>query len=119
MDEQIGSMFLRNLEEACRSDIEKCDRSALTAVPAIKLLSMIDKIRNMEMETQQDRVSYSYGIKLSDGHYGSRDAHVSYSSDVKEGETKEQAMARVKTFVEQEAKKAGSDMYLKIKGVSQ
>lgn len=49
---------------------------------------------------QEDRVSYSYGFK-SPGveQYSSINVNVSYSTDVREGETPEQALARAKAFV--------------------
>lgn len=47
-----------------------------------------------------DRVSLSLGAKLGKPGYSSVDFHISYSSDVKEGETPEQAYRRVQEFVE-------------------
>lgn len=47
------------------------------------------------MEIEADRYSFSTGAKVSDGNYGSRDVHVSYSSSVKPGETNEQAKKRI------------------------
>lgn len=48
---------------------------------------------------QVDRVSFSYGMKVSDGNYGSKDVHFSYSTDVDLVETKESAMHRAREFV--------------------
>ncbi len=47
-----------------------------------------------------DRVSVSLGAKLGKPNFSSVDFHVSYSSDVKEGETPEAAYKRVQKFVE-------------------
>ena len=51
----------------------------------------------------QDRISYSFGFKLSIGQYETAHADITYSSDVKEGETKEKAFRRVVKFVEDRA----------------
>lgn len=54
----------------------------------------------MEQQIKQcDRVSYSYGMKVSDGNYGSKDVHFSYSTDVISIEHPETAMHRAKEFV--------------------
>jgi hypothetical protein len=52
-----------------------------------------------------DRVNYSYGMKVSLGNYESADFHMSLSSDVRDSETPEQALERVKEFVENESEK--------------
>ena len=54
-------------------------------------------------ESQEDRVSYSFGLKLNIGNYQSLDYHMSYSTDVKDGETPDVAMERARTFVQQKA----------------
>ena len=53
--------------------------------------------------SEADRVNYSYGMKVNMGNYESADFHVSLSTDVKEGETPKQALARAIKFVEAEA----------------
>jgi hypothetical protein len=53
-----------------------------------------------EKVKQQDRVSYAFGRKLSDNNYGSFDVLVSYSTDVKNSEDIETALARCEKFVE-------------------
>jgi hypothetical protein len=53
-------------------------------------------------ETQNDRVSFSMGRKLSLDHYESVDIHCSYSTDVQKealGETVEMAMQRCMSVV--------------------
>jgi len=53
-----------------------------------------------------DRVNYSFGMKLPwTEQFSSVDFHISYSSDVKEGESPEEAFERVKGFVEEETEK--------------
>jgi hypothetical protein len=49
---------------------------------------------------EQDRLSYSFGVKMNIGNYQSVDFHISYSSDVKEGETPDKALTRIKKYVE-------------------
>lgn len=56
-------------------------------------------------EGQPDRVSYSFGMKINIGNFQNVDFHLSYSTDCKEGETKEDAMERAGAFVESEADK--------------
>ena len=55
--------------------------------------------------SESDRVNYSYGMKVNLGNYESADFHMSLSSDVRAGETPEDAMERVKFFVENESEK--------------
>lgn len=55
---------------------------------------------------QQDRVSFSMGRKIGDNNYGSRDVHVSYSTDVEDDESPEEALARAQKFVRTQLKKA-------------
>lgn len=47
-----------------------------------------------------DRVSYSFSRKINLGNYESMEIRESYSTDVMEGETREQALARAAAFVE-------------------
>jgi len=54
---------------------------------------------------QEDRVSYSFGMKINIGNYQSVDFHLSYSTDVKDGETREDAMERATEFVQAKADK--------------
>lgn len=54
---------------------------------------------------EADRISYSFGMKVNLGNYESADFHISMSSTVKNGETPEEAMARLQKFVEDEADK--------------
>lgn len=54
--------------------------------------------------SEQDRVSYSYGFKVpGPEQYSSVNVSVSLSTDVKAGETPDQAMERAKTFVHMHA----------------
>lgn len=50
---------------------------------------------------EADRLSYTFGVKMNIGNYQSADFHVSYSSDVKSGETPDKAFSRIKKYVEQ------------------
>lgn len=59
----------------------------------------------MKNQTQADRVNYSFGMKIGLGDYSSADFHLSLSSDVRSGETVEEAFERVKTFVEERVEK--------------
>lgn len=52
------------------------------------------------MKQQPDRISYSLGMKVNLGNYESADFHISLSSDVESGETNEQALSRLQSFVE-------------------
>ena len=52
------------------------------------------------MEGNNDRVSYSFGLKLNIGNYQSLDFHMSYSTDVKDGENEDVAMDRARKFVQ-------------------
>ena len=52
------------------------------------------------MHVEQDKISYGLTIKVGLPNYGSADCHVSYSSSIKEDETPEKALKRVKAFVE-------------------
>ena len=53
---------------------------------------------------QNDRVSYSYGFKVPGAEqYSSVNVNVSYSTDVRDGETPEKAMERARAFVHAEA----------------
>jgi len=53
-----------------------------------------------EKLSQNDRVSYSFGLKLNIGNYQSLDFHLSYSTDRREDETAEEAYERCRMFVE-------------------
>lgn len=57
------------------------------------------------IEGQPDRVSFSFGAKVSIAQYESADFHMTYSSDVKANETPAQAFKRVSKFVEEESEK--------------
>lgn len=48
----------------------------------------------------QDRVTYSFSMKIGLPDYSSADFHIGLSSDVKEGESSDKAFARVKKWVE-------------------
>ena len=53
---------------------------------------------------ENDRVSYSFGMKLSGpGKYESTSFSLTLTSDVKEEETAEEALKRVTSFVEDQA----------------
>jgi len=49
-----------------------------------------------------DRVNYTFGLKINLGNYESATVQASFSSDVKEGETIEEAYKRVQEIVENE-----------------
>jgi hypothetical protein len=51
-------------------------------------------------EGQLDRVSYSFGRKLNTAKFETADVHISYSTDVRKGETMEDALDRAIAFVE-------------------
>lgn len=49
---------------------------------------------------ESDKVSYSYGMKMfHSSHNQSRDVHISFTSNVRDGETEADAYQRVKGFV--------------------
>ena len=50
---------------------------------------------------EADRLSYSFGAKINIGNYQNVDFNVTYSSDIKSGETPDKAFARIKKYVEQ------------------
>lgn len=54
----------------------------------------------MEKQIQPDRLSVSYGRKINLGNYESADVHMSYSSDINDGESIEAAEARISKVVE-------------------
>lgn len=51
---------------------------------------------------QPDRISYSFGRKISTAQYESADVHISLSTDLREGETVEKAIQRAAKIVETE-----------------
>jgi len=51
---------------------------------------------------QPDRVTYSEAVKINIGDYESRDVHISFSSEIKEGETFQKAVSRTKVRVQKE-----------------
>jgi len=53
----------------------------------------------MKKLEQRDRVMYSEGLKINIGDYESYDLHLSYSTDVSQTETKEQALQRAVKFI--------------------
>lgn len=55
--------------------------------------------------SEPDRINYSFGMKVNMGNYESTDFHISFTTDVKEDETKEQAYQRAVKFVEKEAER--------------
>lgn len=55
--------------------------------------------------SESDRVNFSFGMKVNLGNYESADFHMSLSSDVRDDESPEQALERVKEFVENESEK--------------
>ena len=57
------------------------------------------------MTKTPDRVSYSFGMKVSLAKYESADFHISLSSDVGDGESVEEAFERCKKQVEDESEK--------------
>jgi hypothetical protein len=60
--------------------------------------------------SELDRISYAMGIKVNLGNYESADVHISFSTDVKSGETKEQALKRAAKFVENEIDKKHDEL---------
>lgn len=59
----------------------------------------------MKKTGQQDRVSYSFGMKMSLGNYSTADFHLSMSSDVGDDETVDEAMDRIKSIIEDRVEK--------------
>lgn len=57
------------------------------------------------MSDEQDKISYSEGVKVNIGDYESRDVHVSYSTFVKDKEKPKDTIARARKVVRQELKK--------------
>lgn len=62
-----------------------------------------------------DRVSFSFGGKVMIQQFEPQDYHVSYSSDVHQGETHNEAMERVKEFVYEHAKRSEDMLRTSIK----
>ena len=55
---------------------------------------------------EAERVSYSYGMKLPGPvPYSSIDFHLSFSTDLREGETPKQAMERARKFIQVECER--------------
>lgn len=52
------------------------------------------------MPTTPDRINYGMSRKMSDGDFGSVDVHFSYSTDVEEDETLDDAKSRCVKYVE-------------------
>jgi hypothetical protein len=52
------------------------------------------------METNNDRMNYSFSVKLQVKQYESVNVSFSYSSDVKEGETIDDAFNRISSYTE-------------------
>lgn len=50
-----------------------------------------------------DRISYSFSAKVNIGNYESLGFHLSFETDVKEGENPSQTLKRVQYFVEKKA----------------
>lgn len=65
---------------------------------------------------QVDRLSYSEGVKINIGDYESRDVHISYSSDVTDGEKVVDAFKRVKKVVRNRLHKEEKQMRLDAEG---
>lgn len=57
----------------------------------------------MKQKGEPDRINYSFGMKVNLGNYESADFHISLSSDLKEGETEDEAYERVRKFVQDKA----------------
>ena len=49
---------------------------------------------------ETDRINYSFGMKINTGNYENCSIGISYSSDLKDGETPAKALKRVTKFVE-------------------
>ena len=56
------------------------------------------------MGDEQDRISYSEGVKVNIGDYESRDVHISYSTNVRDKEKPTDTFKRAKKVVRQELK---------------
>jgi len=54
---------------------------------------------------EQDRISYSEGVKINIGDYESRDVHVSFSTSVKENENPKKAVSRARKVVQEKLMK--------------
>lgn len=67
------------------------------------------------MSENLDRINYSFNTKINLGNYESLSIGVSYSSDVKRGETPSSALKRVQDFVEKEVE-IKIDEYKKVDG---
>lgn len=69
------------------------------------------------MQSQPDRISYSYGLKLPGAEeFSSINVNLSISSDVRQGETADQAMARARDFVHTQCEKDLNDI-IKLRGI--
>lgn len=55
--------------------------------------------------SELDRVSYAFGCKLNMGNFESATIQISMSSDLRNDETKEDALKRVSSFVDTEVDK--------------
>ena len=64
-------------------------------------------------EKDPDRVSYSFGMKINVGNYESKDFHVSLTSDIRDGETTEKALDRVRHEVEKYAQECHKRLSVK------
>jgi hypothetical protein len=71
------------------------------------------------MEGQQDRISFSMGLKVNLGNYESADFHISFSSDLKEGETPKGALKRISKFVEESLEAKAKEYISKREEVSE
>jgi len=49
---------------------------------------------------ESDRVNYTFGLKINLGNYESCSINMSYSTDLKEGETPKDGMDRAVEFIE-------------------
>lgn len=52
--------------------------------------------------SEPDRINYTFGTKVNMGNYESVNIQVSLTSDVKKGESREDALTRISLFVETE-----------------
>ena len=64
------------------------------------LLNAVKRMIEEKDTGDADRVVYGTSRKVSDGNYGSTEVHFSYSTDVKIGESLEQATVRCVTYVD-------------------
>lgn len=61
--------------------------------------------KKTEIKETTDRISYGESVKINIGDYESREVYMSYSSNIKEGETFDKAIDRVNSKVKRRLEK--------------